>query len=88
LTQKAHYKTSNIRKLEASIKIYGGLLEVYPDAIEKLTSMLLHPYPNVRNAAADYLFVRRGVGGGLDWTRARKLDLAKLKEELGLKSGL
>jgi hypothetical protein len=27
LTQKAHYKTSNVRKLEAAIHLYGGLIE-------------------------------------------------------------
>jgi len=52
LVQKAHYKTGNVRKLEAAIKLYGGLLDVYPEALQKLTSMLLHPFPNIRNQVA------------------------------------
>lgn len=82
LLQKAHYKTGNVRKLEAAIKLYGGLLQVYPEALEKLTSMLLHPFPKIRNHVTDMLFVARGVGKGVNWTKASKDDLKKLKEEL------
>jgi len=83
LVQKAHYKTGNVRKLEAAIKVYGGLLQVYPEALEKLTSMLLHPFPKIRDQVADVLFVLRGVGKGVSWTRAGKEDLKRLKERLG-----
>ncbi|KAI9742776.1 MAG: hypothetical protein M1818_003505 [Claussenomyces sp. TS43310] len=83
LVQKAHYKTANVRKLEAAVKVYGGLLQVYPEAVEKLASMLLHPYPNVRNQVADMVFVTRGVGKGVDWTKAKKDDLKNLKMQLG-----
>jgi tubulin-specific chaperone D len=83
LVQKAHYKTGNVRKLEAAIKVYGGLLQVYPEAFEKLTSMLLHPFPKIRNQVADMLFIARGVGKGVNWTKAGKEDLKRLKEELG-----
>jgi tubulin-specific chaperone D len=80
--QKAHYKTANVRKLEASVKVYGGLLEVHPEAIQKLTSMLLHPFPKVRDHVADVLFVKKGVGKGVNWTKASKEDLNRLLEEL------
>lgn len=80
--QKAHYKTANVRKLEAAVKLYGGLLAVYPAAVDKLSSMLLHPYPNIRNQVADTLFVAKGVGKGVDWTRAKKGDLELLKGQL------
>ncbi len=83
LVQKAHYKTGNVRKLEAAIKVYGGLLQVYPEALDKLTSMLLHPFPKIRNQVADVLFVARGVGKGVNWMKAGKEDLQRLKEELG-----
>jgi hypothetical protein len=55
--QKAHYKTSNVRKLEAAIHLYGALSEVYPPAIEKLTTMILHPFPKIRMLVADTLYV-------------------------------
>jgi hypothetical protein len=82
LVQKAHYKTGNVRKLEAAIKVYGGLSQVYPEALEKLTSMLLHPFPKIRNHVADVLYVAMGVGKGIIWTKAGKEDLRRLKEEL------
>jgi tubulin-specific chaperone D len=55
---------------------------VYPEALEKLTSMLLHPFPKIRNQVSDVLFVAKGVGKGVNWTRAGKEDLRRLKEEL------
>jgi len=57
-------------------------LQVYPEALEKLTSMLLHPFPKIRNQVADVMFVAKGVGKGVNWTKAGKDDLRKLKEEL------
>jgi hypothetical protein len=84
LVQNAHYKTGNIRKLEASVRVYGGLVEVYPEALDKLTKMLLHPIPTLRNKVADTLFTARGAGKGVDWSRAKKEDLAKLREGLGI----
>jgi tubulin-specific chaperone D len=57
-------------------------LQVYPEALEKLTSMLLHPFPKIRNQVADVIFVAKGVGKGVNWTKAGKDDLRKLKEEL------
>lgn len=50
LVQKAHYKSSNIPRLEAAIRVYSALSRVPStrmDALKKLTSMLLHPYPKV-----------------------------------------
>ena len=57
-------------------------MQVYPEALEKLTSMLLHPFPKIRNQVADVMFVAKGVGKGVNWTKAGKDDLRKLKEEL------
>ncbi|RDL35861.1 uncharacterized protein BP5553_06473 [Venustampulla echinocandica] len=84
LTQKAHFKTSNVRKLEAAVKVYGGLMEVYPEAVQKLSSMLLHPFPRIRNLVAEELFVGKGVGKKVNWTKASKGDLVKLQKELGM----
>lgn len=44
--------------------------------------MLLHPFPKIRNQVADVIFVTKGVGKGIDWTKAGKEDLRRLKEEL------
>jgi hypothetical protein len=44
--------------------------------------MLLHPFPKIRNQVSDVLFVAKGVGKGVNWTRAGKEDLKRLKEDL------
>jgi hypothetical protein len=44
--------------------------------------MLLHPFPKIRNHVADVIFVAKGVGKRVDWAKAGKDDLRKLKEEL------
>ena len=62
------------------MKLYGGLLDVYPEASQKLTSMLLHKYPKVRNEAADTLFANKGVGKGVNWVKAKQVDLVKLRQ--------
>ncbi|KAE8442213.1 hypothetical protein EG329_003742 [Mollisiaceae sp. DMI_Dod_QoI] len=80
--QGAHYKSSNVRKLHAVVKIYGGLIEVYPDAVTKLSSMLLHNYPRIQNAAADELWVAKGVGKGVDWCHAKRVDLERVRKEM------
>jgi hypothetical protein len=82
LIQKAHYQSSNIRKLEACVRLYGGLMEVYPEAVERLMSMLLHRYPQIRNKAADVVFVAKGVGKRVNWLVAKKEDVAMLKRQL------
>lgn len=58
--RKAHFKSGNVRKIEAAVRIYAGLMavpKVRADVQEKQCSMLLHPYPKIRNAAADALLV-------------------------------
>jgi tubulin-specific chaperone D len=77
--QGAHYQTKNVRKLEAAVKLYGGM-----EALKKLTSILLHPYPTVRSLVAEELFVARGVGLGMDWGKAKKADVESVRKELGL----
>lgn len=50
--------------------------------LDKLTSLLLHPFPKVRNEAADTLFAVTGMGKGVNWVKAGKEELRKLREEL------
>lgn len=57
-TQRAHYKTGNIKKLEAAIRLYAGLTEVWDEgalAEDKLRTMVLHPFPRVRCGVVDSL---------------------------------
>ena len=50
VVRKAHFKSTNIRKLEAAVKIYGALAvhgDMWENALDKLRDLLLHPYPDV-----------------------------------------
>lgn len=60
-------------------------MEVYPEeALKRLSALLLHPFPRVRNQVVDTLFVVRGVGKGVNWVKGNKDDVKKLKEGLGV----
>lgn len=58
--RNAHFKSGNVQKIEAAVKIYAGIMAVpgvKTEVQEKLCSMLLHPYPKIRNAAADAFLI-------------------------------
>ncbi|KAI9830641.1 MAG: hypothetical protein M1819_005451 [Sarea resinae] len=60
LLQKAHYKSPSIPKLEAAVRLYTGLVEISSirdEVVRKLASMLVHPFPMIRNSAAEALFI-------------------------------
>ncbi|KAF3401336.1 Tubulin-specific chaperone D [Talaromyces pinophilus] len=77
LTQKAHFKSSNIPRLEGAIKVYAALSrapELRVDILKKLTAMLLHPYPKIRIAVCDSLFMttQSDLVKDEDWTAPPK----------------
>ena len=60
LVQKAHYKSNNMQKLHFVLDVYRGLADVptiRADVLAKVSSMLLHPFPKIRSAAAETLYV-------------------------------
>jgi len=60
LIQKSHFKSTNIQKLIIVCDIYRGLADVQAirsDVLTKVVSMLLHPFPKVRVAAAETMYV-------------------------------
>ncbi|KAL1955206.1 hypothetical protein VTO42DRAFT_8918 [Malbranchea cinnamomea] len=64
LTQKFHFKSSSILRIDAAIRLYASLRRIESIrgvVTKKLTSLLLHPYPKVRIIAAENLFVETGV---------------------------
>ncbi|KAM0340499.1 hypothetical protein ACHAPU_010487 [Fusarium lateritium] len=100
LTQKAGYKSGNVRKLEACIKVYCGIASMTSDegaemgikeAKKRLGAMMYHPWPKVRSMVVDGLW---GVLGeqeetaeklkGVDWGQAGKLQIKTVVEELRL----
>ncbi|KAF2658782.1 hypothetical protein K491DRAFT_766476 [Lophiostoma macrostomum CBS 122681] len=59
-TQKSHFKSSNMQKLLLALDVYRGLVRAPStkrDTLVKMTSMLLHPFPRVREAAATQLYM-------------------------------
>ncbi|KAL6698164.1 tubulin folding cofactor D C terminal domain-containing protein [Trichoderma pleuroticola] len=73
-TQKAGYKTGNVRKVVACIKVYGGIAASVgaanggvnveagaKDARKRLGALMSHPWPRVRSAAVDEIW---GLMGG------------------------
>ncbi|ORY09655.1 tubulin folding cofactor D C terminal-domain-containing protein [Clohesyomyces aquaticus] len=60
VTQRAHFKSSHMQKLHLALDVYRGLGMIEStrkETIAKVTSMLLHPFPNIRVTAAETLWV-------------------------------
>ncbi|KAL9638425.1 MAG: hypothetical protein Q9164_001558 [Protoblastenia rupestris] len=56
---KAHFKSTDIRRLEAAIAVYSALTAIHKvkiDVLRKLCDMLRNPFAKIRNLAADALF--------------------------------
>ncbi|KAL5390525.1 hypothetical protein DPSP01_001601 [Paraphaeosphaeria sporulosa] len=59
-TQKAHFRSTHMQKLQLALDVYRGLGTIATtraDTITKLNSMLLHPFPKIRIAAAETLWL-------------------------------
>ncbi|CAJ2513558.1 Uu.00g016770.m01.CDS01 [Anthostomella pinea] len=81
LVQKAAYKTGNVRKLEACIKVYGAIAamdahdmtselahkrqEGIAEARRRLGALMLHPWPKVRSLVVDQLWCLSLADGGV-----------------------
>jgi tubulin-specific chaperone D len=93
--QKAAYKTGNVRKIEACIKVYGGIAaledsglsvsmprkqEGIEEARKRLGALMYHPWPKVKSMVVDELW---GILDGKDPEAARQLtstDWAKAEK--------
>ncbi|KAF5506713.1 Tubulin-specific chaperone D [Colletotrichum siamense] len=79
LVQRAGYKTGNVRKLEACIKVYGcvagfddtaadpeaaeGVRDGVAEARKRLGALMFHPWPRVRSQVVDELWKLFGEEG-------------------------
>ena len=64
LVRKAHFKSTNIRKLEAAVKIYGALAahgDMRKKALGRLGDLLLHPYPTVSTCCGSVVLTAHDV---------------------------
>jgi hypothetical protein len=62
-TQKAGYKTGNVRKLEACVRVYGCIARLGDKSIagvgearKRLGALLFHPWPKVRTMVVDEIW--------------------------------
>ncbi|RDH34842.1 tubulin folding cofactor D C terminal-domain-containing protein [Aspergillus welwitschiae] len=91
LIQRAHFKSSNIARLEAAVRAYAPLSRIeqlHTEVIKKMTALLLHPFPRVRNTVAEYIFMETGIEVVKmeDWskpTKQLKEPVEKVREKLG-----
>ncbi|CAD0095047.1 unnamed protein product, partial [Aureobasidium vineae] len=75
LVQKAHFKSNNISRILAAVEVYQALADkptTRADTLKKLASMLrTNPYPTVRTAVAECLFLATGDQAlkDVDWSK-------------------
>ena len=96
-TQKAGYKTGNIRKLLACVKVYSGVAATNAslkapqesgilEARKRLGALMLHPWPRVRSAVIDELWGLSGddndILTGVDWGKAEKGEIKDMVQTL------
>ncbi|RVD86655.1 uncharacterized protein DFL_004919 [Arthrobotrys flagrans] len=77
LTQKAHFKSSNVAKLSGAVKIYNGLASIKStrtSSVKKLVSMLLHPFPKIRTAVSETLYLIISLEGGQEDAEVLLMD--------------
>ena len=94
--RKAHFKSGNVPKIEAAVKIYAGMTavpSVRTGVQEKLCSMLLHPYPKIRNAAADALLIVTDDESlmEINWSRPQaelKVAVRSFRARLGIEDSI
>jgi hypothetical protein len=95
--QKAGYKTGNVRKLLACIKVYGGVAATASidepsaaaagaEARKRLGALMLHPWPRVKSAVVDELWgllgEKDGAGDGLLGVDWTKADKSQIKGKM------
>ncbi|KAK5165127.1 uncharacterized protein LTR77_009224 [Saxophila tyrrhenica] len=84
--QKSHHKSNDIPKILAAVHVYRGMADVpavRAEVLKKLVSMLkTNPYPRVRLAVAEALWVVTGEEGlrGRDWMKGVKENGDVLRE--------
>jgi tubulin-specific chaperone D len=76
--QKAAYKSGNVRKIEACVRVYGGIIgevggggggtegnqeEAVDEAKKRLGALMYHPWPRVKSTVVDELWGLFGTKG-------------------------
>ncbi len=90
--QMVHQPTSSLLRVEAALKVYSSLTTLEATrkgALDRLTRMLLHKYPKIRNAVADTIFLHTEAEEmvAIDWSRPTaelKPVVKSLRKTLGV----
>lgn len=90
-TQKAGYKSGNVRKILACVKVYGGVASMssggaeqasgVQEARRRLGALMFHPWPRVRSAVVDELW---GLLGDHEGTGERLTGVDWAKADRGM----
>lgn len=99
-TQKAGYKSGNVRKLEACVKVYSGIASMgdqagaeagVMEARKRLGALFFHPWPRIKSIVVDALWGLLGDQEdvaerlkGVDWGVAKKPQIKAVVEDLRL----
>ncbi|KAH6996172.1 tubulin folding cofactor D C terminal-domain-containing protein [Ilyonectria sp. MPI-CAGE-AT-0026] len=99
-TQKAGYKSGNVRKLEACVKVYSGIASMgdqagaeagVMEARKRLGALFFHPWPRIKSVVVDALWGLLGDQEdvaerlkGVDWGVAKKPQIKAVVEDLRL----
>jgi hypothetical protein len=99
-TQKAGYKTGNVRKIMACVRVYGGVAGLQKDtarttgvqeARRRLGALMYHPWPRVRSLVVDEIWGLSGFEAvdeakltGVDWSEAGKTQIKAAVQGLGM----
>ena len=72
--QTVHLPSSSIARLEAAVQVYSSLIACASTSkrtLDRLTRMLLHRYPTIRNSTADTLFLHTSTPAlvSVDWSQ-------------------
>ncbi|KAK3390320.1 tubulin folding cofactor D C terminal-domain-containing protein [Podospora didyma] len=87
LVQKAGYKTGNVRKIEACVKVYGAIAasqqphqeKGIEEARKRLAALMVHPWPHVRNRVIDELWALTTAPGTSSASDDGAVAAARLK---------
>jgi hypothetical protein len=95
--QKACYKSGNVRKIEACVRVYGAIADLgrgdslsAPDGVRearaRLGALMFHPWPRVKSMVVDELwglFYDDPAALGLQGVDWGRADKAKIKTVVG-----
>lgn len=93
--QRAGYKTGNVRKIEACVRVYGAVAvavagedeEGRGEARKRLGALMFHPWPRVRSVVVDEVWGVVLLGGEEEGMEGKLLGVDWGRAEKGVVKG-